>query len=281
MTRKPVTLLVAPIALALLFGVLSSSALAGTRAVKPLKLVYREHQTAVAPGSTGVVLDRCPATAPHGISGYFEAANPPGAFLLAFSAPTRQGWADGALNSGATTASFLGGEVCSSRRFAETTSQLVLNPGQAAGYTERCPQRDPKPINGVEFPASGTPGDVIVAESFPFHHAWITVLKNLGTGPETYVIGVFCAPRSRHVVLLTTGVDTIAAHQIDMPTARCPREAPDAIGGSFFPARNTALGDIALATSTPLVSTHRVWGIMVKNLTSQRQNDVIGTVCLG
>jgi hypothetical protein len=107
------------------------------------------------------------------------------------------------------------------------------------------------------------------------------VLKNLGAQPQTYEIGAFCAPRSQQVVLLSARVDTIAPHQIDMPTGRCPRGAPHAIGGFFFPSRKTAPGDIALTTSTPLDSTHRVWGSIVTNLTSQRQNDVIGIVCLG
>jgi hypothetical protein len=73
-----------------------------------------------------------------------------------------------------------------------------------------CPRSDPKPISGVEFPSNGPLGDVIVAESDPLGRGWITVLKNL----ETYDIGVFCAPRSQHVVLLSTKVDTIAPHQL-------------------------------------------------------------------
>lgn len=265
-------------------GIIASSGLAGaaTRAVKPLKLVYREQRAAVAPGSTGVVVDRCPAAAPHGISGFFEAAHPPGPFLLGFSAPTRHGWADGVVNSAGTTRAVFGGEVCSSRGFAYGTSQIVLNPGQAAGYTEPCRgRRDPKPISGFAFPLNGNPTDVIVAESAPRGRAWITVLKNLGAQPDTYVIGVFCAPASQHVVLLSTRVDTIAPHQLDMPTGRCPQGAPHAIGGFFYPARKTAWGDIALATSVPLGSGDRVWGSIVTNLTGRPQNDVIGTVCLG
>lgn len=263
-------------------GGLAAAAVA-PRAVKPLKLLYHEHRAAVAPGSTGIVVDRCPAVAPHGISGYFEAANPPGPFLLGLSAPTRHGWADGVINSGSTTQSFFGGEVCSSRSFGSWASQIVLNPGQAAGARERClGRRDPKPIAGMAFPMNGNPpGDVIVAASVPVGRGWVTVLKNLGAQPQTYEIGVFCAPRSQHVVLLSTGVDTVAPHQIDMPTGRCPRRAPHAIGGFFSPARNTAWGDVALETSVPLGSTKRVWGSIVKNLTSQPQNDVIGTVCLG
>lgn len=266
-------------------GIIAWSGLGGAAAakpaVKPLKLVYRARQAPVAAGSNGVIENRCPAAAPHGISGFFEAASPPGPFLLGFSAPTRHGWADGVVNTASTTDSFFGGEVCSSRSFAYDTSQIMLNPGQAAGYTEPCPRSDPKPISGVAFPLNGPPGDVIVAQSNPVGRGWATVLKNLGAGPETYVIGVFCAPRNQHVVLLSTRVDTIAPNQIDMPTGRCPGGAPHAIGGFFAPARGTAWGDIALAASVPLGSAERVWGSIVTNLTSQPQNDVVGTVCLG
>ncbi len=171
--------------------------------------------------------------------------------------------------------------MCSSRRFAYRESQIVLNPGTAGGYTEQCPRNDPKPISGVEFPFSGAPGDVIVTESAPLRRAWITTLKNLGAQTETYAIGVFCAPRSQHVVLLSTKVETIAPHQLDEPTGRCPGGAPHAVGGFFFPARKTTWGDVALTISAPLDASHRVWGTMVRNLTTQRQHVVNGTVCLG
>lgn len=163
-------------------GIIASSGLAGaaaaTRTIKPMKLIYRKQTAAVAPGSTGVVVDRCSAAAPHGISGFFEAVYPPGPFLLGLSAPTRHGWADGVVNTASTTRSFFGGEVCSSRRFARVASQIVPNPGQAGGYTERCPRSDPKPISGYAFPLNGNPGDVIVAQSDPLGRTW-------GSGPAS------------------------------------------------------------------------------------------------
>jgi hypothetical protein len=245
--------------------------------------VYHVSSGTVGPGSAGAVYLHCSGAARYGISGLFVPGTPTaaGQLALGISAPVRHGWSVGVVNFSSTTEPFFGGGVCSSRRFTFRDAVIQLGPGQTDGLTAPCRGRYPKPLSGISFPSNGNPGNVILGESAPRGHTWVTVLKNLGAQPVTYVVGAFCGPRTLHVVDLATNVETIPPNQTSGGKGRCPRAAPHAISGFFSPSGQTTWGQIGLAGSSPFGRSNRQWVDVLANLTGQAQRAVSGTICIG
>jgi hypothetical protein len=252
-------------------------------AVKPLTVKYEPKLAAVQPGTINGFNQRCPAKAPYGIGEIFgnAATSSYGQVALANSGPLRHGWTEGVADLASGPERFFAGAVCSSRKFDSGASGITLQPGQSAGYTELCPRRNQRPLSGFSFAANGSPADVIVTESAPVGHGWVTTLTNQTGQPQKYEIGVVCAPSTQRVVYLSTGVETIGAHQDNGSEGRCPRRAPHPVAGLFSPAGSTPAGAIAMTEFLVRNPTSPLSSTSIVNLTGQTQHVIVGSVCLG
>jgi len=249
----------------------------------PLTVIYKGQSSQAAAGTVGGFNESCPRAAPHGISGFFGVGDKAayGQVVLSISGPLAHGWTEGVLNLSTSPEPFIAGAVCSSRSFVSRSRKIELSPNSIGGYTERCPKADPRPISGSSASANGIPADVFVAESAPAGHGWITTLVNRSAQPQTYLVGVTCAPATQRIRTLSSDVVTVPPDQTSSSNGRCGAAAPHATSGFFYPKASAQWGDVALALSGPTGPRGRVWLGAVVNLTNQPQPVVIGTICIG
>ncbi|HTX09108.1 MAG TPA: hypothetical protein VME22_10890 [Solirubrobacteraceae bacterium] len=243
----------------------------------------------VQPGMAGGFVERCPATAPHAISGYFgpddNAAY--GQLTLAASAPDGAGerkWVVAVKDLASEPEAYFVGAVCASAQqpFAYVSNTGTVDAGQTAGNKEICPKVAPQPISGLFYLQNGTAGDLELAESVNNRRGWDTEVNNVSDQPQAYVLGAVCAPRSARISYLISDLDTVAPSQALGSIGRCRKPTPHPVGGDFYPPRSEPFGNITLADSFPGGPSARpLWETDVVNITSEPENYVVGTVCMG
>lgn len=252
-----------------------------------LSVIYKADHGVVQPDMTGGFVERCPATAPHAISGYFgpddDAAY--GQLTLAASAPfghrDRQ-WVVAVEDLGSEPNAYFVGVVCASvqQPFTYVSNTATVEGGHSGGYTEICPKPAPRPISGFFYPQNAAAGEFELVQSDRVGRGWATVVKNVTDQPQAYVLGAVCAGRDVPVSYLVSNVLNVAPSQANGSIGRCPKRTSHAVGGLFYAPGNEPFGNITLADTFPFGARPR-WETDVVNLTGQPQSFVGGTVCIG
>jgi hypothetical protein len=156
----------------------------------------------------------------------------------------------------------------------------VVAPSQTAGFSERCPARAPHPVGGTFGPTDDAPlaGQLVLTASFPLRRAgWRVVVKNITPLPQPFFAGAVCVDSPAGLAYPEmTGV--AAPGKDDGFNVRCPRRAPQGIGGFFSPQDAAGLGQVLNDSS---FRTDSGWDIGVRNLAPAPHGYFAGAVCAG
>ena len=168
----------------------------------------------------------------------------------------------------------------STTRVVVVEDRGVVAPSQTAGFSERCPARAPHPVGATFGPTDDAPlaGQLMLTASFPLRRAgWRVVVKNITPLPQPFFAGAVCvgSPAGLAYPEMT---DVVAPGMDDGFGVRCPRRAPQGIGGFFSPQDAAGLGQLVNDSS---FRTDGGWDIGVRNLAPAPHGYFAGAVCAG
>jgi hypothetical protein len=248
------------------------------------RVVIVEDRGVAAPGQIAGFSERCPASAPHAVSGTFgPTAGTPlaGQFLLTRSVPLhRTGWRVDVQNLSVVPQAFFAGAVCVGApvRFAYPEATGVAPPGMDDGFNMPCPRRAPLAIGGFAGPqAPAGLGQIANDSAFPTRAGWDIGVRNLGGMPQPYYAGAVCVGRAMTIALVRR-VRTVPPGRRAETQLRCPRRAPQPVSSAFAAGNVAARGQI-VATDAFRSGAH-AWYTGVRNLSNRPQSAVVGVVCV-
>jgi hypothetical protein len=102
---------------------------------------------------------------------------------------------------------------------------------------------------------------------------------NSASAPFPRVAGISRSSRGTRIRYLQAR-GTVQPGQDNGFSLKCPKSAPNAVSGYFYPARKEALGKLVLSTSSPFGSSNRNWDIGVADLGTEPEDFVVGVVCV-
>jgi hypothetical protein len=165
-------------------------------------------------------------------------------------------------------------------RVVVVEDQGVVAPSQNAGFSEHCPARAPHAVAGTFGPTDDAPlaGQLVLTASFPLKRTgWRVVVHNLTPLPQPFFAGAVCVGSKAPFAYPET-TDVAPPGMDDGFTVRCPRRAPQGIGGFFSPQAADGLGQLLSDSSFP---TRTGWDLGVRNLSPASQAYYAGAVCAG
>jgi hypothetical protein len=161
----------------------------------------------------------------------------------------------------------------------------VVQPGQDDGFVERCPRGAPHPV-GPEFFANTEAGRGQLAlddsSSKADGRRWEVGVRNLGTQPLSYTVGVICLHATgRFVYPSVTG--SVEAGRHDAVAIECPPRAAHALDGTMAAQSAAGLGQVVMSESVPETTRTygqlRTWDVGIRNLSPTPQAYYAGVVC--